>query len=165
MEASVGKPEKNIRREIDRAKTGIEGLDDVLNGGLIPHRMYLIEGNPGAGKTTLALQVLFEGVKKGQKCLYITLSETKEELWAGARSHGWSLEGIEIVELIAAESDLDGDAQITMYDASEVELAETTKRVLSAVEEIQPVRLVFDSLSELRLLCKAPSAIGGKFSL
>lgn len=139
-----------------RARIGIDGLDDILNGGLIEHRMYLVEGNPGAGKTTLALQFLFEGVKHGEKCLYITLSETKEELRAGAKSHGWSLEGIEIVELIAEESDLDGEAQITMYHASEVELAETTKRVLAAVEELQPSRVVFDSLSELRLLAQNP---------
>jgi circadian clock protein KaiC len=139
-----------------RAKTGVEGLDDILVGGLIPHRMYLLEGNPGAGKTTLALQFLLEGVKHGEKCLYVTLSETKEELLAGAQSHGWSLEGIEIVELIAEESDLDGEAQITMYHSSEVELAETTKRVLAAVERLQPTRVVFDSLSELRLLAQNP---------
>src|SRR6188472_3451571 len=139
-----------------RAKTGIEGLDNILNGGLVEHRMYLVEGNPGAGKTTLALQFLFEGIKNREKCLYITLSETKEELRAGAQSHGWSLEGIEIVELIAEESDLDGEAQITMYHASEVELAETTKRVLAAVEQLQPSRVVFDSLSELRLLAQNP---------
>ena len=139
-----------------RAATGIAGLNDVLGGGFIPHRMYLIEGNPGAGKTTLALQFLSEGVKEGEKCLYITLSETKEELLAGAKSHGWSLHGINVVELIAEEADLDGQSQITMYHASEVELAETTRRVLSAVEKLQPTRLVFDSLSELRLLAQEP---------
>lgn len=137
-----------------RAKTGIEGLDDILAGGFIDHRIYLIEGSPGAGKTTLALQFLFEGVKDSEKCLYITLSETAEELRAGAESHGWTLEGIEIVELVAEESDLDGQTQITMFHASEVELAETTKRVLAAVDQIQPARLVFDSLSELRLLAQ-----------
>jgi circadian clock protein KaiC len=139
-----------------RAMTGIAGLDAILNGGFIEHRMYLVEGNPGSGKTTLALQFLFAGVKAGEKCLYITLSETKEELRDGAESHGWSLDGIEIVELIASESDLDGESQITMYHASEVELAETTKRVLSAIEQTQPTRVVFDSLSELRLLAQNP---------
>jgi circadian clock protein KaiC len=139
-----------------RAKMGIEGLDDILSGGLIEHRMYLVEGNPGAGKTTLALQFLFEGIKRGEACLYITLSETSEELRAGAKSHGWSLDGMEIVELIAEESDLDSEAQITMYHASEVELAETTKRVLAAVQQLQPSRVVFDSLSELRLLAQNP---------
>src|SRR6185295_8709795 len=97
---------------------GISGLDDILNGGFIPHRLYLLEGNPGAGKTTLSLQFLREGIKRGEKCLYITLSETAEELAAGAESHGWSLEGIEIVELIADEHDLDSDAQMTMYHPS-----------------------------------------------
>ena len=143
-------------KEMHRTKTGICGLDDILGGGLIEHRMYLIEGSPGAGKTTLALQFLLKGVEEGQKGLYITLSETKEELLAGAKSHGWSLQGIEIIELLAEESELDGDAQITMYHASEVELAETTKRVLSAVEELQPTRLAFDSLSEFRLLAQNP---------
>lgn len=139
-----------------RAKTGVAGLDDILHGGLIPHRLYLLEGNPGAGKTTLSLQYLAEGVRAGEKCLYITLSETKEELLAGAKSHGWSLDGIEILELIADESELDTDSQITMYPATEMELQETTSRVLNAVEKVNPTRLVFDSLSELRLLAQSP---------
>ena len=109
----------------------------------------------GAGKTTLSLQYLIEGVKAGEKCLYITLSETKEELIAGAKSHGWSLDGIEIVELIADEKDLDSDAQVTMYPPSEVELTETTKRILDAVERINPSRVIFDSLSEMRLLAQS----------
>src|SRR6478672_919557 len=95
-----------------RSKTGIAGLDDILNGGLIPHRLYLIEGDPGAGKTTLSLQYLLQGVAVGEKCLYITLSETKEELTAGAESHGWSLDDIEIVELIAEEKDLNPDEHV-----------------------------------------------------
>lgn len=95
-----------------------------------------------------------EGARSGEKCLYITLSETKEELTAGARSHGWSLDGIEIVELIAEASELSGDAQVTMYHPSEVELTETTNRVLEAVERIKPDRVVFDSLSEMRLLAQ-----------
>ncbi len=138
-----------------RAKTGISGLDDILNGGLIPHRLYLLEGSPGAGKTTLSLQFLREGVRTGEKCVYITLSETKEELLAGAKSHGWTLEGIEIVELVASETELDGDEQLTMYPSSEVELQETTSRVLEAVERLKPARLIFDSLSELRLLAQS----------
>jgi circadian clock protein KaiC len=147
---------ETVRSEsLDRSATGIVGLDDVLSGGFIRHRLYLVEGNPGAGKTTVALQYLLEGVRDGEKCLYVTLSETKEELTAGAKSHGWSLEGIEVVELTAAESELDGDSQITMYQASELELAETTKKVLNAVEKVNPGRLVFDSLSELRLLAQS----------
>ena len=138
-----------------RSKTGIKGLDYVLNDGLIAERLYLIEGDPGAGKTTLSLQYLLEGIRNGEKCLYITLSETKEELVAGAESHGWSLEGIEIIELIADEKDLELDAQVTMYHPSEVELTETTRKVLEAVERINPTRVVFDSLSEMRLLAQS----------
>jgi len=138
-----------------RAETKIPGLDEVLNGGFIEHRMYLLEGSPGSGKTTLALQFLFAGVALGEKCMYITLSETKDELSAGADSHGWSLDGIHVVELVAEEVDLEAESQLTMYHPSEVELAETTKKVLSEVERIQPTRLVFDSLSELRLLAQS----------
>jgi circadian clock protein KaiC len=140
---------------LERTQTGVAGLDDILSGGLTPHRLYLVDGDPGAGKTTLALQYLIEGVKRGEKCLYITLSETKEELLAGALSHGWSLDGIDIVELTAEEHDLDADAQITMYPAAEVELHETTKKILEAVETINPSRVVFDSLSEMRLLAQS----------
>jgi circadian clock protein KaiC len=139
----------------NRCETGITGLDDVLSGGLIPHRLYLVDGDPGAGKTTLALQFLMAGVKKGEKCLYITLSETKEELLAGALSHGWSLDGIDIVELIAEEHDLDADNQVTMYPTAETELHETTRRILGAVAKTNPGRIVFDSLSELRLLAQS----------
>ena len=143
-------------KKVDRSKTGVIGLDDILSGGLIPNRLYLIEGDPGAGKTTLSEQYLLEGVKNGEKCLYITLSETKEELVAGAESHGWSLEGVEIIELIADEKDLQHDEQVTMYHPSEVELTETTKKVLDAVQRIKPTRVVFDSLSEMRLLAQSP---------
>ena len=139
----------------ERSKTGVAGLDDILNGGLLPHRLYLVDGDPGAGKTTLALQFLMEGAKRGERSLYITLSETKEELLAGAHSHGWSLDGVDIVELVAQENDLDADTQITMYPAAEVELQETTKRILEAVERSSPSRVVFDSLSELRLLAQS----------
>jgi circadian clock protein KaiC len=139
----------------ERSQTGVAGLDDILSGGFTPHRLYLVDGDPGAGKTTLALQYLIEGAKRGEKCLYITLSETKEELLAGAASHGWSLDGIDIVELTAEESDLDADARITMYPAAEVELHETTNKILEAVEKINPSRVVFDSLSEMRLLAQS----------
>ena len=139
----------------DRCRTAVPGLDDILSGGFIPHRLYLVHGDPGAGKTTLAMQYLMEGAARGEKCLYITLSETKEELLAGAASHGWSLEGVDIVELTADEHDLDTDSQITMYPAAETELHETTKRILEAVREINPSRVVFDSLSELRLLAQS----------
>ena len=139
-----------------RSKTGVPGLDDILNGGLISNRLYLVDGDPGSGKTTLSLQFPLEGLKDGEKCLYITLSETKEELTAGAESHGWSLDRIEIVELIPDAKELNGDTQVTMYHPSEVELSETTKRVLEAVERVNPSRIVFDSLSEIRLLAQNP---------
>ncbi len=139
----------------ERSQTGIVGLDDILHGGFIQHRLYLIEGDPGSGKTTLSLQYLIEGSKHGEKCLYITLSETKEELLASATSHGWSLDGIEIMQLIADERDLDIAQQVTMYHPSEVELTETTRKVLQVVENINPARVVFDSLSELRLLAQS----------
>jgi circadian clock protein KaiC len=135
-----------------RAATGVEGLDDVLGGGFTPHRTYLIEGVPGSGKTTLALQFLLEGAKRGEPVLYVTLSETEEELRAGAASHGWSLDQIAVRELIAGESSLRAEDQYTMFHPSEVELSETTKTLLQDVERIRPARLVFDSLSELRLL-------------
>lgn len=138
-----------------RAATGVPGLDDVLQGGLIAGRLYLLDGNPGAGKTTLALQYLLQGRREGERCLYVTLSETADELRAGAASHGWSLDGIEVVELIVNETDLDGDAELTMYHPSEVELSLTTRRVLEAVTRCRPQRMVFDSLSELRLLAQS----------
>jgi circadian clock protein KaiC len=137
-----------------RSRTGILGLDDILGGGFTRDRLYLVDGDPGAGKTTLALQYLLEGVREGEKGLYVTLSETREELNAVALSHGWSLDAIEIVELVASEKDLISDSQLTMYHPSEVELNETTKSVLDAVHKSKPTRLVFDSLSELRLLAQ-----------
>ncbi|MCE9604354.1 MAG: AAA family ATPase [Planctomycetia bacterium] len=142
-------------REVVRSKTGISGLDEILYGGFLPNRLYLLDGDPGAGKTTLSLQYLLEGVRLGEKCLYITLSETKEELLAGAASHGWSLDGVEIIELVAEEDDLEADAQVTMYPPSEVELIETTKKILDAVNRLNPSRVIFDSLSEMRLLAQS----------
>lgn len=138
-----------------RSASGVPGLDEVLHGGLIAGRLYLIDGEPGAGKTTLALQYLIQGVREGESCLYVTLGETAAELRAGAASHGLSLDGIEIVELVADESELLGDSELTMYHPAEVELNETTKRILEAVERSMPRRMVLDSLSELRLLAQS----------
>lgn len=140
---------------IERSATGVPGLDDVLHGGLLPGRFYLVDGNPGAGKTTLALQYLLEGVRNGESCLYVTLSETKDELIAGAASHGWSLDGIEIVELVTEDSELAGEQDLTMYHPSEVELNQTVRKVVDAVEKYKPARMVLDSLSELRLLSQS----------
>jgi circadian clock protein KaiC len=133
-------------------KTGVPGLDDVLGAGLTPGRLYLIEGSPGSGKTTIAMQFLMEGVRMGERVLYVTLSETGEELQGVARSHGWNLDGIEIREMLPATDALSPDEQYTIFHPSEVELGETTVRILADVERINPSRVVFDSLSELRLL-------------
>jgi circadian clock protein KaiC len=131
-------------------------LDDVLGGGLIPDRLYLIDGNPGSGKTTLALHFLLEGVRRGEKCLYVTLSETREELTEGATSHGWSLEGVEIVELIPDhQQELQGDGELTMIHPSDVELTQTMRKILEVIERADPTRIVFDSLSEMRLLAQS----------
>jgi circadian clock protein KaiC len=137
------------------ARTGIEGLDAILRGGLPRDRMYLVEGDPGAGKTTLALQFLREGAAQGEPVLYVTLSETKAELNDVAASHGWSLEGINTLELVASEETLSQDQQLTFFHPSEVELSETTRAVLAEVERTKPTRIVFDSLSEMRLLAQS----------
>ena len=137
-----------------RSASGVPGLDEVLHGGLLAERLYLVDGVPGAGKTTLALQFLLQGVRNGEPTLYVTLGETAAELRAGAASHGWSLDGIEIVELVADENELLLESELTMYHPSEVELGETTTLILQAVERHRPRRMVLDSLSELRLLAQ-----------
>lgn len=142
--------------EPKRALTGISGLDDVLKGGLVQNRLYLVEGDPGTGKTTLALQFLIEGKKQGENVLYITLSETAEELKAVAASHSWSLEGIELFELSNAEGIMDPSQEITLLHPWEVELGETMQSILTKVEQVAPSRVAFDSLSELRLLAQDP---------
>ncbi len=133
--------------------TGISGLDELLRGGLTANRMYLIEGSPGTGKTTLALQFLLCGRDRGESTLYVTLSETKAELTAIAASHGWSLDNVEIFQLASSEG-LKPEDQYTLYHPAEVELGETVKSVLEIVEQRRPTRIVFDSLSELKLLAR-----------
>lgn len=131
---------------------GVPGLDDVLGGGLEPNRLYLLEGTPGAGKTTIAMQFLLEGVTRGESVLYVTLSETETELRGVAASHGWDVSGIHVREMLPTQDSLQPEEQYTMFHPSEVELSETTLRILSDVEALKPSRIVFDSLSELRLL-------------
>lgn len=138
-----------------KAALGIDGLDDITGGGLTRQRLFLLEGSPGTGKTTIASQFLIAGVAAGEKCLYITLSETEEELREGAASHGWSLEGIEIFELVPPENLLDDQQQQSLLYSSDLELGETTKRVFEAMERVKPDRLVVDSLSEIRLLAQS----------
>jgi circadian clock protein KaiC len=142
----------NKAQEYELLKMGVPGLDDVLGGGLTAHRLYLLEGAPGAGKTTVAIQFLREGVLHGESVLYVTLSETAQELQGVAESHGWDLKGIEVREMLPAQDALEPDDQYTMFHPSEVELGEKTLRILADVDKIKPSRVVFDSLSELRLL-------------
>ncbi len=137
----------------NRALTGIVGLDNILLGGLPRCRLYLVEGTPGTGKTTLALQFLLEGMQRGERCMYVTLSETAEELDASAVTHGWSLEGITVVELVT-EGEVGSEQEQTLLHAAEFELGETTERILQRIEQERPDRLVLDSLSELRLLAQ-----------
>ena len=141
--------------ELERVSTGSIGLDDILGGGLEPERVYLIEGRPGTGKTTLALQFLLEGVRQGERCLYVTLSESERELRSVALHHGWTLQGIDIFELIPVEASLDPDQELTLFHPAEIELSETTKHILDRVTEINPSRVVFDSLLEIRLLAQS----------
>lgn len=137
------------------AATGIEGLDDILSGGLERGRFFLLEGSPGTGKTTIALQFLVEGLKTKQRALYITLSETREELFSSAASHGWKLGDLENFELQPPESVLDPEEQQSILYSSDLELGETTQRILAEVERVNPSLMVLDSLSEIRLLAQS----------
>jgi circadian clock protein KaiC len=140
----------------DFLSTGVPGLDDVLNGGLTSDRLYLVEGEPGTGKTTLALQFLAEGRRRGESTLYITLAESAVELRSVAQSHGWSMEGIHIEEIVPDETALDPDQQYTIFHPSEIELGNTTQRIVAAIDRHKPRRVVLDSLSELQLLAESP---------
>jgi circadian clock protein KaiC len=137
------------------ARTGIAGLDLVLNGGLPANHIYLIDGSPGTGKTTMAMQFLLEGVRNGEKGLYVTLSESRDELLGVAASHGWSLDGIEIFEL-ASNPSQSLEEGYTIFHPAEVELQQTVDAVLAVIERLGPQRVVFDSLSEMRLLAREP---------
>ncbi|HEY0781935.1 MAG TPA: ATPase domain-containing protein, partial [Thermoanaerobaculia bacterium] len=147
--------EKVERSELPLLSTGVAGLDSILGGGLPAGQLYLIEGEPGTGKTTLALQFLRAGFQRDGPALYVTLSETRRELLLVAESHGWDLTGIEIHELEMSEASLAAEGQLTFFHPSELELSETTDRVLRKIEALRPARIVFDSLSELRLLAQS----------
>ena len=138
-----------------KAELGVKGLDDITAGGLARGRLYLLEGSPGTGKTTIATQFLMAGAAAGESALYITLSETEDELRASAASHGWSLDGIDLFELVPPDSLLDEDQQQSLLYSSDLELGETTRRIFEAFEKVKPVRVVLDSLSEIRLLAQS----------
>jgi circadian clock protein KaiC len=144
---------REMRGESD-ASMGIATLDEVLAGGLARDRVFLLEGSPGTGKTTLALSFLMAGAAAGERVLYVTLSETEEELREGAASHGWDLAGIDLFELAPPEDLLDDNQQQSLLYSSDLELGETTKSILGAVQRTQPQRVVIDSLSEIRLLAQ-----------
>ena len=138
------------------AATGIAGLDDILRGGFPTNHVYLIQGDPGSGKTTLGLQFLLEGRRRGESGMYISLSETGAELEAVARSHGWTLDEITMFEMQSIEQQFSRDSENTLFEPSEVELREVMQRLLAEIEQVKAARIVFDSLSELRLLAHNP---------
>ena len=147
--------------EPERASTGSIGLDDILGGGFDADRVYLIEGRPGTGKTTLALQFLLEGARRGERCLYVTLSESERELRTVVARHGWTLEGIDIFELVPPEASLDPDQEVTLFHPAEMELSETTKHILDRVREVNPSRVVFelalrDAVAGAKLIALSP---------
>src|SRR5579871_5382553 len=138
------------------ATTGVRGLDEVLGGGFTPNRIYLVDGSPGAGKTTLALQFLMQGAACDEVSLYITLSETEAELRASAQSHGWDLQGIAFREYMPESTSPDSSPELTMFHSSEVELGETLTRILRDIESLKPRRVIIDGLSEFRVLAETP---------
>jgi circadian clock protein KaiC len=147
--------EQDVSETVEKANFGVSGLDDITVGGLSRGRLFLLEGSPGTGKTTIATQFLMAGAAAGERSLYITLSETENELRAGALSHGWDLAGINLFELVPPESLLDEEQQQSLLYSSDLELGETTRRIFQAFEEVKPDRVVLDSLSEIRLLAQS----------
>lgn len=150
--STADNPDKSSPNTIS---SGIPGLDDVLRGGFVSKQLYLVEGEPGSGKTTLALQFLLEGARRGEPVLYVTLSETAAEMRAVATAHGWNIEGVHIHEVLSTEKVLDPQQDYTIFHPSEVELSTTVQGFLSVVERLAPTRVVLDSLSELQLLASS----------
>lgn len=146
----------NGHKPQERLKSGIAGLDDILHGGLPSGHLYLVEGDPGTGKTTLAMQFLLEGIRNGERTLYITLSESRAELESTGREHGWPVEKLQIAEVSPPDDDLKPEAQYTVFHPSEVEMADTLSFIFQQIDSIKPQRLVFDSLTELRMLARDP---------
>lgn len=144
------------QQDLPLLATGVSGLDDILRGGFPSECVYMVSGTPGSGKTTLALQFLLEGVRVGESCLYVTLSETRREIEKVARSHQWDLTGLHICELVPSEQNLSAESQLTVFNPSEFELGETTQAMISEVNKHSPKRVVLDSLSELRLVAQNP---------
>lgn len=156
---AAARQELNMETSVDfdpRVSSGCLGLDEILNGGFPRGRLYLIEGDPGAGKTTLALQFMRDGVVRGERTLYITLSESTADLKHAAQSHHMSIDGVEIVELLPSEGDLLPEQQYTVFHPAEVELSDRMQRIVKEVQRVRPDRLVIDALSELRMLAKDP---------
>ena len=135
---------------------GVPELDMILGGGLTPNRLYMVEGMPGSGKTTLSLQFLPAGARAGERVLYITLSETRKELRLVAKRHGWYTDKLNVFELVPPEVTLDPAKELTVFHPAEVELSETTRLIFDEVRRLKPRRVVIDSLSELRLLAQSP---------
>lgn len=147
---------ETIRQEPAKARTGVPGLDDILSGGLSTGHLFLLEGSPGTGKTTIALRFLLEGAARGERTLYITLSETEVELREGAASHGWAIgPEIAVFELVPPESLLDAAQQQSLLYSSDLELGEATRQIFETFERVRPSRVVLDSLSEIRLLAQS----------
>ncbi len=156
MERGAMADERELLDEGGPVSSGLAALDYILGGGFAANRVHLVEGEPGAGKTTLGLQFLMEGATKGERCLYITLSESRDELLHVARTHGWDLAGVDVFELVPPELSLDTQREQSIVYASDLELGETVQMVMDEVERVAPARIVFDSLSEIRMLAQGP---------